>query len=205
MIITLLTSASKEYWPLLETGLPSKNEYCLRHNIQLQTRIHQNMGNPWGEREIFMINALHTCDWLWFMGADTLIMNHTIDARKFIDEDYDFIIGVDYNGINNDTFLLRNCEKSFEFLFKVISYNTSLPDDQEAMKRCIEEMPEFRVKKVSQKLFNAYLYDSEPEYATYPKNLEGNFRDGDFVLHLAGIYEERMFKLLKEYTLRIVR
>jgi hypothetical protein len=36
-------------------------------------------------------------------------------------------------------------------------------------------------------------------------DLEGNFKEGDFVLHLAGIYGERMFKLLKEYTLRIIK
>ena len=58
MTITLLTSASKEYWPLLETGLPSKTEYCLKHHIQLQTRVHQNIGSPWGERERFTIDAL---------------------------------------------------------------------------------------------------------------------------------------------------
>ena len=41
-------------------------------------------------------------NWVWFLGVDTIIMNQTIDVRTIIDNDYNFIIAQDYNGLNKE-------------------------------------------------------------------------------------------------------
>jgi hypothetical protein len=199
--ISLLTSATPEYWDLLKLTAPNKLEYCLRWGLQLSVRRHTKISDPWGEREVYMLQALTECDWLMFMGADTLIMNQAIDVRSFINDDYDFIIGVDIHGINNDVFFLRNTAESKAFLEKTLFWNGSIDTDQAAMSLVMNETKGLRVKQVHQKLFNSYLYS---EY-TYPDSKGGDYSDGDFVLHLPGMSNARRIELVNQYLPKVIR
>jgi hypothetical protein len=201
--ITLLTAASAEYWPLMEMAGPNKMEYCLRHKIQLAMNVHGRIGadGNWGERETFMLDALdaYDADWLWFMGADSLITNMTIDIRTMCYIAYDFIIGVDVHGINNDVFLLKNSKASKDFLKRVLT-RRDLPHDQLAMHH---EMDKCGMKSavVPQKLFNSYKYD---EY-DHAKLQEGDWTPGDFVIQFPGLRLERRVELMKEFLNKIKR
>ena len=204
--ITLLTTSSAEYWPILKLTAQNKLEYCLKHEIQLNIRKHSsylNMQQMGIERQEFMIDALNECDWLFFMGADTLIMNQTIDARDIIKRHphNDFIIGKDVNGINNDVFFIRNCAASFNFLRCVKEHNLHVANDQMAMNDFIGNVEDFNTIIVSQREFNSYLYS---EYH-YPNDEGGSFHDGDFVLHLPGISNPRRKELIKIYIDKVIK
>ena len=205
MKLTLLTAASKDFWPLMALTSPNKLEYCLRHGVQLSVAVHDpellGVSGNWGEREYFMADALnsYSCDWLWFMGADTLITNMQIDVRSLCDPDFDLIIGKDINGINNDSFLLQNTKASHDFLRRVIS-RRDMETDQCAM-RAEMDHPSMRSKIVSQRVFNSFKYD-EYHYGEYE---QGNWQDGDFVLHLPGMNNARRFALLLEFAQKVKR
>lgn len=194
MKITLLTEATKEYWPLLKIGAPNKLEYCLRHNIQFSMR---RLEEPFSAnvRDLPMKQTLDECDWVWFMGSDTLIMNHKIDVRQYLDNQYDFIIAQDINGINNDVFFLKNSAESYMFMNLVMLYNNTEANDQDSMVKAMKEIKNFKTKIVPQRAFNSYLYS---EYS-YPDDMGGNYTKGDFVLHLPGIPNERRIILMNEY------
>lgn len=201
MTVTLLTAASEEYWPLLELGASNKLEYCLRHKVQFHMVKHNSsVTNAWGERELFMLDALNTynTDWLWFMGADTLITNMKKDIRELCDDGFDFIIGVDINGINNDSILLKNNEKTKRFLKRVI-YRRDCGDDQHAM--FMECKQGLETGLVPQRNFNSYKYD-EYHYGAYP---EGAWQEGDFVLHLPGLSMQRRLQLMNEFLPKVRR
>jgi hypothetical protein len=153
------------------------------------------------ERTSFMRDALdsYDTDWLWFLGADTLITNMTIDIRDLCDDEFDFIIAEDINGINNDSFLLKASNASRRFLRRVAG-RRDVPHDQAAMS---EEMHEcgMRTKLVGQRLFNSFKYD-EYNYGPYP---EGDWQDGDFVLHMPGMSNQRRFELMLEFSDKIRR
>lgn len=204
MKVTLMTAASREYWPLMCMSSPNKLEYALRHGVQLHVNVHHgNAGcyDNWGERVQFMSDSLdaYACDWLWFMGADTLITNMTTDIRKLCDPKFDLIMAVDVNGINNDSFLLKNSKASHDFLRRVM-YRRDQLTDQCAMKAEMEAEG-FEVALVNQRLFNSYIY-SEYDYGLQP---QGEWQPGDFVLHLPGMRLERRIELMREYGERIVR
>lgn len=206
MRTTLLISASEQYWRLLELMSPNALEYCLRHRLQLSIKRHQDTSSGVAvsiERIKYMIEALTGCDVLWFAGVDTLIMNHTIDCRQFVDPNYDFIIGQDVNGINNDSFFIRNTPDSLEFLYKCLNYLTTKgsPNCQEAMILALNDLPNYKCKIVHQKLFNSYLY-SEYEYKD---DKGGSFTEGDFLLHLPAIYNERRIILMKKYVQKVIK
>jgi hypothetical protein len=213
MNITLLTAYSDEYWPLCQINATNKLDYCLKYKLQFSLKHHKtpvfdsnNNQWSWGEREIFMRDSLKECDWLWFMGGDTLIMNYNIDVHSLIDDNYDFIIAKDYNGINNDVFLLKHSIKSFEFLDEVFKRHILSPtNDQSEMEKLKDNISGFTYKIISQKLFNCYLYDTEPEYNGYPKGLEGNYSDGDFILHLPGMTLNRRIEIINKYLLKVIK
>lgn len=203
MKVTLLTASSKEYWPLMAISSINKLEYCLRYGIQLSMAVHADIdgyGN-WGERESFMLDALdaYDCDWLWFMGCDTLITNMQTDVRTMCDPQFDFIIGKDINGINNDSFLLQNTKASKDFIKRVM-YRRDKGTDQCAMNEEMEAEG-LRVALVSQRLFNSFKYD-EYRYGPYP---DGNWQDGDFVIHFPGLRLARRIELMTEFAGKVRR
>jgi len=207
MKITLLTASTSNdsYWNVLGLSAPNKLEYCLRHKIQLVIAEHKNYNayTNWGERESFILDTLNSydCDWAFFQGTDTLITNMTIDVRSLVNPEYDIIIGVDINGINNDSMFFQNTAKTKEFLDRTISLKNKLPNDQVAMAQVMKEMQDLRVWYVSQRMFNSMKYD-EYGYGAYP---QGNWQPGDFVIHFAGLTNEKRVALMSEYLNKITR
>jgi len=205
MRVTLITASSPEYWPLLQLTAHNKLEYCLRHGFQLHVAKHESWDPAkyatfWGERETFMLDALDTydTDWVWFMGADTLITNMVKDIRTLCLPEYDFVVGVDINGINNDSILLRNSVNVKRFLKRVL-YTRDQPHDQAAM--FLEMKNNLRTMCVGQRAFNSFKYD-EYNYGPYPK---GNWEPGDFVVHFPGMPLARRLTLANEFLNKIVR
>ena len=196
MKITLLSAASPEYWELMKITAPNKLEYCLKHNIQLSIRQHDEVEK---ERVQFMKETLHQTDWLWFMGTDAVIMNHTIDVRQFLDENYDFIIGEDVNGINNDVFFIKNNVRGHEFLDQVKEFNKICKNDQDSMVEAIKSTIGLKTKIVHQKQFNSFKYD---EY-NYPDDKGGSYSDGDFILHLPALTNQRRIELFTQYLQQV--
>lgn len=202
MNITLLTAASPEYWDLLTLTAPNKLEYSLRWKLQFAMRKHSEKFDP--ERTQFALDALKQSDWLMFMGSDTIITNHTIDVRQFLDSQYDFIISEDINGINNDVYFVQNTPGGIAFLKEVLYLNWSCKNDQECMKLVLDVMggmQHFNYKIVHQKLFNSFKYD---EYS-YPSDGGGSWTPGDFVLHLPAVRNERRILLFNEYLGYVVK
>lgn len=201
--ITLVTAASKAYWPLLELTAPNKLEYCLRHAIQLAARRHDdNVLETKTERLKMILQELESStapDWVWFMGADTLITNMTFDARDLLG-DFDLLIGLDINGINNDSMFVRNSERAKRFLMRCIQACAACNNDQEATMMEIMRGG-LKAKTAPQREFNSFLYN-EYSYGAYP---EGTWQPGDLVLHVPGLPMARRMELVREYLAKVVR
>ncbi len=201
MKITLLTSASEYYLSILKHSAPNKMEYCLKWNINLSIKRHEKNCNLNIDRNQIMRDSIQGSDWLWFMGADTLIMNQNIDVRSLLDEDYDLIIAEDVNGLNNDVFFLKNNQNGNEFLNRTLLNIPLCAHDQDAMVKSISELPHLKVKVCQQRQFNSYLYS---EYR-YPSDKGGSFQLGDFILHFPGIPNPRRNVLMPEYLNKVIK
>ena len=202
MKITLLTAATAEYKPLADLVLPNKKEYCSRYNVDLLVRTHTRylMDLTKAERTSMTIEALSGCDWLWFMGMDILITNMTVDVRTMIVSFGDNVIAIghDANGINNDSVFFKNDPRTFAFLerTKELQVKREVDQDQNAMKRAFQDMPELPVSHVSHKLFNAY-----PMAPMHP----GAWAKGDFVAHFPSMSLGERVTHMAPYLLQVVR
>jgi glycosyl transferase family (putative galactosyltransferase) len=214
--VTLLTGCDEAFDPVLAPTLPNKIAYCERHNVRFVN--HRYAVSPWGDRERLMLKELDAqyfshlsakdgaifrkCDWLWFLDADTVIMNHTKDIRDVIDEDYDCIIGRDRLGLNNGSLLLKNSPATIDFLNAVLSRTGIDPNDQVAMVNVMNECPTYHVKRVGQReIFNSFLEtehgrDADPRYHWQP---------GDPGIHFPAQSIHRRCELIREYLPRVIQ
>lgn len=214
-MLTLLTACSVQYQPLGSLTNPGKLEYCERHGHDFLFFKHRDPLTCW-QRVDFWKRALPLNPWLWFTGADLMITNLQTPALQFCDEAAHLVIGLDVNGINCDSFFLKNCPESFEYLDRVRAGEGKVFTEQEAMASvvglptngrialglfsspCFEE---FKVKIVPQKWFNAYPY----EQFGYGPQPDKTWRPGDFVCHWPGLSFEHRMKLAKETLGKVVR
>ncbi len=201
MKLTLLTQTTEQYWSLMALTAPNKLEYCLRHKVafqcdKLMTFTYEN----WAERNVSMLNTLRNTDWLMFMGADTLIMNHTINVHDMLKQyqEHEFVIAEDINGINNDVFFLQNTNNSIKFLETIIDEYGTSKNDQDAMKKHLSMVSHIIEP---QRKFNSYLYS---QY-NYPDDKGGSYQPGDFILHLPGLNNLKRSTIIQQYLPSVIK
>ena len=59
-------------------------------------------------------------DWVWCTGTDSMITNFATKIEDRIDNNYHFIVSTDVNGINADSFLVRNTPEGHGFINHLI-------------------------------------------------------------------------------------
>ncbi len=210
MNIVLLTQASQQYYPLRDLTLPSKIKYCAKWGLNLVS----STLPPATCRVEEMLNVLKQTDWLFYIGADALIMNSDISIETILDEyayrveindngddiyscTSKFVVGVDVLGFNNDIFLLKNGAVGITFLQQVLNKTTEKYSDQQAMRLCYPSQTSF----VPQRVFNSYKYDEYTYTEQQVSRVGGSYVEGDFILHFPGLPFSRRVLLCKEYSL----
>ena len=129
-------------------------------------------------------------DVLHWSGTDTMITNFHIPLSEFLYDDYHVTIATDFNGINADSFVIRNTVEGRAWLQMIMDkmpqYSRHPYLEQGVM---METYHQYRhiVKLVPQRYLNAYHY---PLYKNKgAKNncdamgFSGQWRKGDFLLH----------------------
>lgn len=136
MIIRLLTANSVEYQPLADLTLPSKLAFCKRWGHTLTTLKHDPDRFPWERPQMWLAELnKEDCHYLFFTGSDAGISNLEVDLNQLLFENRhpDFLFAVDNNGLQSDSWLMRNCSASRDFLQKVIASEGQLNNEQDAM------------------------------------------------------------------------
>lgn len=136
---------------------------------------------------------------IWWLGCDTMIMNHTkpvTDVMGVLPWEKSFWIAKDVNGINNDSFLIRNTLWSRAWLDFILTkepeYRGDCWESQRIMQHYADEQMD-HIQFVPPNCFNSYLYESYDWTSMTP----GNFRTGDLVLHLPGMNLEQRLTIFR--------
>lgn len=196
-MFTIVCLYNQGYQPLIDkTWHKNKVEYCQRHGYKADLRLEAWPNDHAGQVlkvDILedTLKAMPEDSWTWWTGADLMITNFTIRLEDIIDENYHFIVASDFNGINADSFLLRNSPKGREYL-KMIrdtipSYKDNWEGEQGIMKDTYEKYKHDTVKLVPQKTMNSYNYalyrGRYPEPLIDKLGTVGDWSIGDFVIH----------------------
>lgn len=186
MRIAVCVTYTLDWFSLMSVTLESLEKYCSKHGYELSANEYVQYGQYTGKDKLREIkNCLLENDVVLSLDADTLITNHTIKVEDFIDDEHDFFISKDYNGLNAGVFIIKKSTWSFAFLdyINAISGTTEIHCEQDAINAFIKRFGAEKIKFIPQEKLNSYLYELYPEIGKLSYE-QGQWQTGSFVLHL---------------------
>lgn len=196
MKFKIVSYYTENYQPLVDkTWTNNKIPYCEKHNYLYENKLRVWKDSHHGQVDKIQIikeelNSMPPDSWVWWTGADLMITNWTIRLEDIIDLNYHFIIASDFNGINADSFLIRNSKLGNEYLDMIAntlpSYKDNWEGEQAIMKDTYERYKDTIVKLVPQRLINSYNYalyvNRYPPPLIDKLGTIGDWKIGDFVI-----------------------
>lgn len=189
-----------EYQRTVAPAIASKAEYCRKQGYpfhNLTYTLDPNRPIPWS-KILLVEKLLEDCetDWVFWSDADAIVMNKKIKLKRFVDENYDMIVGSDDNGINTGQFLMRNCEWSKDFLKRVYAKTEYIHHgwwEQKAIMDLYANNPEDKkhIKVLPQRDMNSYTPQHGPIHG---------YQKGDFIIHFAGIRGQDLINLIEKWS-----
>lgn len=237
----LITHHDPGYQPLADiTWHQNKAEYCQLHGYDMVARTEnfvtrQANGLMTGFEKVHL--ALDTLEkhpeyeWIWWTGTDTMITNFSTRLEERCNNAYHFICAVDINGINADSFLVRNTEEGKAFLKAILSLEAEyLGKYWDTEQRAIANLvglpgtgdpgwpPEGQfeltgpfkdiVKVYPQRYmnsFNYHLYGQTYSHHRDKFGRDGNWQLGDWLIHWPAVPLNYRIELANFYTQHIIR
>jgi len=204
-MITLCAYFTPSFHALSEVTVPNIRRYCDRHGYRLLfwSDVDRPDGDdrPLGfrktERVLELLRASAAGDILCVIDLDLLITNQTIRLESFLDDEHDLFFTHDVNGLNSGVYLVRATMGTRKFLEDAMARvgQPGVFGEQDAMRDSLL-VDGFRnlTKIVPHPAFNSYLYE---EYGPAKTPAEGQWEQGQFLLHLPGRSNERRIELFK--------
>lgn len=202
-MITVFAYYTPNFQELANVTLPNIRRYCQRHGYSLNVHYDADaMGTdiPIGfhkTREV--LNKMRTMkhgDVLFVIDIDLIITNQTILLESFLDEEHDLFFTHDVNGLNSGAYLIRNTFGTQKFLEDVLERRgqPGVFGEQDGMRDSLLVSSFGSLCKiVPHPAFNSFDY---LEYGLYISHEKGQWREGDFILHLPGVSNERRIEIL---------
>jgi hypothetical protein len=205
MSISLLSFYTPEYQPLANVTLPNKQEYCdkLEYLHLVKTTPYGNKDNYYAFQRIQYLRDLlfaseNDLEAVLVLNIHTMVMNFNTKIESFLDNEHDFYICKDVNGINAGTFLIKKSDWSKKWLDFILSKESVHKNHCWFEQKLIQdnwELPEFKdkVKILPHPSINSYFYN----IYNWPETTPGHFNKGDFILHLPGLGMEQRINIFK--------
>lgn len=198
----ILILYTEDWKPLADVVVPTFHNYANKHGYELQIRSYKEPFSGF-EKLIWCKNLLEDYDVIWSVDCDTMITHENTKIDDFLEPDKHFYICKDYNGVNAGSFIISASEKTKSFLNFLISLKgkDGMHCEQNAIEVWMNLFPNDEgIKVLPHPSINSYKYILYPEIPTQ-KHREGNWREGDLLLHLPGVGMQQrinIFKTLKE-------
>ncbi len=148
-------------------------------------------------------------DLVFWQGCDTIITNPNVAVEDITEgrhtRDYHFYVTYDVHGINADSFLIRNTPWARQWLDFILSKEPEYRNDCWSEQRVIQhhwqdERWLYRILTLPQSVANSYLY--VPLYQPWPQDTPGQFKRGDYLLHLPGCDKTKRLDIFRSDWLR---
>ena len=128
----ILSMCTPSYNSLRDVTWPTKAAYAAKWGHSITHETHLEPYDLWERPKLWREN-LHHSGWLLFSACDVAITNQNIDIANLIDDHSEFICCSDGNGLNADSWLMKECYNSLKFLDDVIAMQGKAIHEQDAM------------------------------------------------------------------------
>ncbi len=210
----VITAHSDGWQDLADITVPNMVRYCKKQKYSFEACSIPAACTFWKIQRILKLLELGT-DVVFYLDLDALITNHNIQVESFLDEDHDFYITQDINEVNAGTLLVKNSDWSKGYLNYLLESAHFFDNEQNAIDASYRGHK--RVKILEHPSINSYPYD---EYApTYglipgrtpllgiegkPTHEQGDWRKGDFIMHLPGLPRSRKIEIFNKVKDQII-
>jgi len=169
-------------------------------------------------------------EWIWWTGTDSMITNFSTRIEDRINNAYHFIVCVDINGVNADSFLVRNTSQGKEFLDAIITVEDEYmkfwdteqraignllglpgtgdpgwpaPGDVKAIGKYADIVKVFPQRYMNS--FNYHIYGATYSHHRDKMDFDGNWQLGDWLIHWPGTNLDTRLQLVDFYKQYIIR
>jgi hypothetical protein len=213
MTFALLSINDHNFQPLADLTWTNKIEYANRYGYAHACKTHDFYGVSIGFEKIWfirdMMQSYSDIEWFWWTGCDSLITNMTVPLTNIADPDYHFIIATDCNGINADSFLIRNSEQGRSYIDMIVSQQPQYANHHWAEQQCIiDNRDQYKdwIKVVPQRTLNSYDYTLYPECIPLDQyGNHGQWQQGDLLIHWPGTNLPARMHLAQHYLTQVTR
>ncbi len=191
-----------DWQPLADIVLPKVMQYCAKHDYCYSAVKFTFQESAGFLKMELLLNRLYMFNTVWVLDLDTLITNPSIPFTQFTDNEHDIFITEDIHGINAGSWIIRNTEAARLFVRTVIN-NFDAPEEQTVMKRYLDMV---KVKILPHPSINSYKYElyknvlKDELDKRIMTHSEGQWEQGDLLLHLPGLLFQQRIEIFKEMT-----
>jgi len=209
-----VTTLATDNLPYKEEIFENRRKYCKKHGYTFFSHSSPLDNRPaaWSKLKIILsIFEKQTFDWVLWTDSDSVILNEDIKIESLIDDSVDLVITKDCFTYNSGVFLIKNTENSKKFLLECLRKDQHLTHpwkEQAAIVEILEsDNPIVKAKTIPQRALNSYLpqedrtgwftsINDKTYYWNQSADKSGEYKDGDFIIHYAGIAEEERSRLI---------
>lgn len=198
--VAILIQRTLDWQEIADITVKNNEEYARKHGYSF---IHEIFDSPYdGFNKIETVQKLFLftdVTLVWSLDCDALITRHSIKIENFVDNEHDFYITKDYNGLNAGSFIIKKSQWSYSFISYLLDQKgkDGMYCEQDAINQYRRTYPEStKIKILPQSNINSYLYENYPEIPLQTHE-QGNWDPGDFVLHLPGVGMKKRIEILK--------
>lgn len=166
--ICIATLADDGMKDLRELTFPNKKEYAEKHGYGFvgesqifHEKDRQDRPAAWSKLPL-ILKLMSDYEWIFWSDADSVITNPYIKLESLIDNNYEFIVTNDQNGMNTGEFIIKSTEETWRFLrdsWERTQFINNGCWEQSAMGQLLNENPNrIRTKILPQKTMNSYPY-----------------------------------------------
>jgi len=198
MNIALLTFYSPHYQKIADLVIPNRDAYCLKHRyfhiVKVGPYTQKNNYYAFDRIEYVYDDLMvpnNDFDAIWVLNVHAMIMNFNFKIEDFIDDTHSFFIAKNHAGMNAGSYIVKNDEGGKKYLEFILS-KEAIHKNHEWYEQKImmdnEDNPKVKdlVKILPQPSINGHKYS----YWNMPDTTLGNWKKGDFVLHMPGTTRE---------------
>lgn len=189
--IMLVMNWDDDYEDIARIVVANRREYASRHGYNIHEA---HYAGSWGKLNA-MLDVWDSAEWLWWLDADACITDLSRRLEPMLVDSCDIVATCDRNGISAGSMLIRTCD-SVKAIFEDVLARREDFDWPNGLWEQNGLMWQFwrikdRVRTLPQRQLNSYAaHDCAPGSDAW--------QSGDFVLHCAGLDNEKRRQLLSE-------
>jgi hypothetical protein len=177
-------------------SIKNKQDYAIKHGYGIHILTSNSTANntrpiAWAKVAHILSVLSYKYDYVWSLDLDTVIldMNTRLEQASLIDPRFDLVMGVDVNGLNSGSFLIKNTPWSILFLHMLWLQDDVPPLgwwEQSGIHKLFGKNQHFmsnHLKRIPQDAFNMYEGQFIEELLSDPYESTSSI---PFVIHFAG-------------------